>query len=555
MNTPDFFNFAPSFSIDKIISSLSIRERIAKSIFVAAFSYPDSAHEEKILSLIDNKAIGGLTFFQGSAKEQLRLTQKYQQLSKDSLLLFIDAEWGISMRLKEISAFPYAMTLAATKDVNLTYSVASLIAKQCQTLGVHSPLAPVVDINNNVDNPVIGLRSFGDNIENVVAHSEAFSKGLRDSNVLDCVKHFPGHGNTNVDSHLDLPSLNFSLEELENTELKPFRALIKEGASAVMTAHMHVPSLDDTDGIPVSLSEKGISYLKERMGFRGLTVTDAMDMQAIAKHYGEVESGVLAYKAGNDVILNCTHPLETINAIEKAYEKGEINEAFINQKCEKLIKVKSWATSPSLDSSNLEKSLEELDQATKILNRKIYEKALTLISSQGFKDLNPHDEKLAVLHVFCDKRSLTDREKKVEHHLKHESLSGKSSKLIKKIELETSWKQYEWSSDYEQSLESIIASNHGGSWIVFVHGVNFRPMNNYDIPFACLSALSGLFSEKEVILCFPANPYALSIFENLNKVENILLTYQEDEQSKDVLLDALLGRIIPEGKLPVELNL
>ena len=255
VQNPPFYD-TDTVWVNQMMSSLTLDQRIAQLFMVAAYSNKGKSHQEEIENLISNYHIGGLMFMQGGPIRQLRLTNTYQSLSKTPLMIAQDAEWGLSMRIDSTIRYPWQMTLGALNDEKLIYQMGLDIAKQCKRLGVHVNFAPVVDVNSNPKNPIINNRSFGENPSRVALQSLAYMQGLQDGGVLACAKHFPGHGDTDADSHKTLPTINHSYERLDSVDLVPFKTLFNKGLGSVMVAHLHIPTLDDTDSLASTLSKK-----------------------------------------------------------------------------------------------------------------------------------------------------------------------------------------------------------------------------------------------------------------------------------------------------------
>ena len=287
----------------------------------------DIEHEVEVSDIIRKYGIGGIIFFQGTAEKQAELTNYYQKISRVPLLIAMDAEWGAGMRLANVDKFPYQMTLGAIKNDSLIYRFGEAVASQFKRLGMHINLAPVADININPENPVINYRSFGENRENVAGKTIMYMKGMQDNGVIATAKHFPGHGDTNVDSHNDLPVISHSRARLDSIELYPFRKLIEAGTGSIMTAHLNLPSLDSSSGVPSTLSPVIINdLLKNQLGFRGLVITDAMNMKGVTKYFQPGEADARALAAGNDVVEYVTDveaaikETKSIYLIKKAYQ-------------------------------------------------------------------------------------------------------------------------------------------------------------------------------------------------------------------------------------------
>ena len=299
---PPFLKYMNHPWVDSVMKTLTIDQQIAQCIWIAGYSNSDISHEVEICDIIRKYGVGGIVFFQGTASKQAELTNYYQKISKVPLLISLDAEWGTGMRLDNVDRFPYQMTLGAIQNDSLIYQFGKAVALQFKRLGMQVNFAPVLDINVNSHNPVINYRSFGENREKVASKSIMYMKGMQDNGILATGKHFPGHGDTNVDSHLDLPLITHSRARLDSIELYPFRKLIGEGIGSIMVAHLNLPSLDTTSGLPSTLSYVIINdLLKNELGFRGLVVTDAMMMKAVTKYFKPGEADAKALEAGNDV--------------------------------------------------------------------------------------------------------------------------------------------------------------------------------------------------------------------------------------------------------------
>ena len=324
--------------VDSVYSSMNLVQKVGQLFVVQAFSNKGVSHSEKISNEIINNAIGGLIFSNGSPKKQINLTNSYQELSNIPLLIGMDAEWGLSMRLDSTFSFPWNMTLGAIKDNMLIKQVGSRIAAHCKRIGVNFNFAPVVDINTNPNNPIIGNRSFGESIENVSLKSLNFMKGQQEMNVLSSAKHFPGHGDTSTDSHKTLPIIKHKKEKILNVELKPFINLINNGLESVMIAHLEVPSLEKTIGLPSTLSYSIVTeLLKNDLGFKGLIITDALEMKGLSSFKSTGNLDMLAFKAGNDILLMSENVSEGVNSIIDEYNKGSISEIRLSHSVKKIL--------------------------------------------------------------------------------------------------------------------------------------------------------------------------------------------------------------------------
>jgi beta-N-acetylhexosaminidase len=390
---PAFLSVEGSWA-DSVFQTLTPRERIAQLFMVAAYSSKDATHEKEIKALLEREKIGGLIFFKGTPSKQAILTNKYQALSKTPLMIAIDGEWGVSMRLDSTINYPRQMTLGAIQDPKLVEQMGKDIAQQCKELGIHVNFAPVIDINNNPNNPVINNRAFGENKENVTRLGLAYMRGMQQEGIIACGKHFPGHGDTDSDSHKSLPKIDHSYARLDSVELYPFRALIHEGLGSMMVAHLSIPSLDNTPNQASTLSPKIVDgLLKDSLGFEGLIFTDALNMKGVSAHYNSDEINVRALLAGNDILLFPSDVTAGIDKIEEAIRNGVISQKSIDERCLKVLKAKEWVGLNKYQPIEVTNLIRRLNSsAHQGLNAKLYKKAITLIQNRDsllpFKHLN-----------------------------------------------------------------------------------------------------------------------------------------------------------------------
>jgi beta-glucosidase-like glycosyl hydrolase len=326
--------------VNAMYDSMTEDERLGQLIVVRAHSNKGESHAHEVEDLIKKYHVGGMTFFQGTPEKQAELTNRYQKLAtKIPLMISIDAEWGLGMRMKSSTmSFPRQMTLGAIQDNRLIYEFGQEMARQCRRIGVHVNFAPVVDVNNNPNNPVINDRSFGEDRYNVAAKSYMYMKGMQDNMLLACAKHFPGHGDTDVDSHYGLPIINHDLTRLDSIELYPFKVLSQHGVGSMMIAHLNIPAYDDRKNVPSSLSQNVVTdLLRKDLGYNGLIFTDGLEMAGARKAYkgGEVEAQALI--AGNDVLLLPRSVSDAVKAVKKALADGRLSQDDFERKVKKSI--------------------------------------------------------------------------------------------------------------------------------------------------------------------------------------------------------------------------
>ncbi len=304
---------------DKKMKHLSLEEKVAQLMFVRApLSFKNKKLRHEFEKNFSKLGVGGICFFKGTATEQIERTKRYQHLSDIPLLVTIDAEWGLGMRLTDCYSFPRQMLMGALSRTNdtLIERFGEEVGRQCSKMGIHINFAPVCDINNNPLNPVIGCRSFGENKKRVARKSAFYARGMQRAGTIAVGKHFPGHGDTDVDSHLDLPVINHTKAYIDSIDLFPFQHLADNGIRGMMVAHLQVNAIDDRPNMPSSLSERIVlPILRQQMAFDGLVFTDGIDMKAVSNNYKDGEGAIRAIRAGSDVILLPIDVVKTIDAV------------------------------------------------------------------------------------------------------------------------------------------------------------------------------------------------------------------------------------------------
>ena len=512
--------------VNEEIKAMSLREKVGQFFMVAAYSNKGEKHFKEIDSLISKENIGGLIFFQGQRSNLVPAISRFQTKSKVPLLIGMDAEWGTSMRLFGEERYPYNYTIGAANDPELTERLSEMMGQECRELNIHLNFAPVADVNNNPNNPVIGFRSYGEYPKDVAAHVSAAVRGMERQGVLTSIKHFPGHGDTDVDSHKELPVVNNSLKHIEAIDFFPFRSGIAAGASTVMIGHLNVPALDPT-GTPSSLSKPTIqNYLQEQLGFKGLVVSDALGMKAVADRYGKTEVVVKAFEAGCDILLFPESVHEAINAIVSKVEVDSIKLSTINDRCKKVLRAKYKAI---IHPAKVKKySAGEISFAKK----QTYEKAITVLKNEG--DLLPikrFDQKIAHISIGLHTeplRTSMDLVAKVDHfhfHTGAEALRRMKGKL----------------GEYDVVMTSLHAKR------VSKHG-------DYGIPKDWRGWLKNLPIDKKNILTLFGNPYVLNDEVDLENIESVVIAYENNEYALNRAGQFLMGTYASSGELPVSIS-
>ncbi len=381
---PDFISPASSAWADSVFNTLSYEQKIGQLFMIDVYSNRDSVHVKNIAGLIENYHIGGLIFFQGGPVRQALMTNYFQSLSKVKLLIGIDGEWGLSMRLDSTIRFPRQMTLGATASDTLIQEMAAEIGRQCKRMGIHLNFAPVADINNNPRNPVINSRSFGESREQVANYARLYTRGLQSQHVMACGKHFPGHGNTDTDSHFTLPVIRNTASQLDSVELFPFKQLISDGIASMMVAHLNIPSLDTTPGLASTLSKPIVqNLLKDKLGFKGLVVTDALNMKGVADFNLPGDLELKALLAGNDVLLYSSDIPKAWMRIHYAIQNCEIDQEMIDDKVKQILMSKYWVGLSQYQPVDTTRLIVDLNTAeANYLNQKLYERSFTLLQNK-----------------------------------------------------------------------------------------------------------------------------------------------------------------------------
>lgn len=523
--------------VDSVFNTLSPDERIAQLLMIRAHSDKNKAYVDGIADLIKKYNIGGLCFFQGGPIRQINIINHYQSIAKTPLLISIDGEWGLGMRLDSVVDFPRQMTLGAIQNNELIYEMGKHIGTQCKLTGIHLNFAPVIDVNNNPLNPVINSRSFGENKELVAKKGIAYMKGMQDNSIIACGKHFPGHGDTKEDSHKTLPIITNSKSEIEKIHLYPFKRIIENNPGSIMIAHLFIPAYDNTENTASTLSKAIVTdLLREKLNFNGLIITDALEMQGVAKFFKPGILEVKALQAGNDILLLPNSVEIVIDEIKKAIEAKQLSQEEINLKCKKILAYKYYAGLSrfnKLDSKNI---YSKLNDETEKLNKKIYEEAITLIKNKN--DLIPLKEidtlNLAYVSLGGDKSDIYLNTLKNYSELTNYQLSYKATQ--------------------EQMKELLAKLKSHNLIIVAIQNTKYSASLNYGISQIAIDFINQLKKDKKIILSHFGNPYFLSNFKNLENIEAIMVSYQDNKYSAQATAHALFGGIALSGILPVSVS-
>ena len=528
--------------VDSIYDSMNIKEKVGQLYMVQIFSNSDEKDKAAVRKLINENHIGGLIYSKGGPVRQAILNNELQAISKIPLLVGMDAEWGLNMRLDSTYAFPWNMTLGAIKDNTLIEQAGRQIGEHCKRLGVHFNFAPVVDINTNPKNPIIGNRSFGEDRDNVTEKALAFMKGMQDAGVLANAKHFPGHGDTELDSHKTLPTIHFDEKRIDSIELYPYRKLIKEGLSSVMVAHLNVPSLEARRGFPSSLSKHIVTdILKEKLGFNGLIFTDALTMKGAADFIeknvdgntsgkiditGEID--LAAFLAGNDVMLMSENVEAGMSKIIGAFNDGDISEERLAHSVKKILMAKYKVGLNNYKPVGKYHLVEDLNRLKDdLLYGQLIENAITIIKNKS--DLLP----------------LKNLETKTIAYVKMGDDSG--SAFLD--ELKKYGKVHEIESNNLNDL--IVHLKAYNTVVIGLHRSNDSPWKKFKFTDRELVWLYEIARTNTVVLDIFVKPYALIDMQTTENIESIVVSYQNSEIAQRKSAQVIFGAIEAKGTMPV----
>ncbi len=515
--------------VDSIYNQMSLEEKVGQLFMVAAYSEENQADTAKIRKLIEEYHIGGLVFSKGGPLRQAKLSNKYQEIAKTPLLVGMDAEWGLAMRLDSTFAFPWNMTLGAIRDEKLVEETGAAIARHAKRLGVHMNFAPVVDINTNPDNPIIGNRSFGEDRENVTQKALAFMKGMQRENVLASAKHFPGHGDTDSDSHKTLPTIGFEKKRIDSIELYPYRKLIEEGLSGVMVGHLNVPALEKDRNLPSSLSKAIVNdVLKEYLNFKGLVITDALNMRGVSNYNEPGEIDLAAFLAGNDILLMSEDVPKASSRIIEAYNNGAITEERLRHSVRKILFSKYKVGLNHYKPVSESYLYGELNSITNdVLEHKLIENALTVIKNDR-----------ALIPV-------RELEKKKIAYVHFGDASGEEFYDQLSRYTQVDYVEAEHLNELNDKLENYNLV------ILGYHKSNDSPWSSYQFSEKELVWLYEVARKNKVILNIFTRPYALLDLESNSNFEGIMVAYQNSAVAQQKAAQLLFGAIEAKGALPV----
>ena len=512
--------------VDSVYTSLTLEEKVSQ-LFINWVS-PEQSDFNVIRKLVEEDKIGGFIFSIGTTNSHIEWLNKFQTIAKTPLLVAMDAEWGPSQRLTDVFAHPWNMTLGAIQDNSLVRDISKRMAEQNKALGIHYNFSPSVDVNNNSKNPIIGNRSFGEDPNNVYLKAKAYIQGHKDAGVFTSIKHFPGHGDTDKDSHKTLPVINGDIKRLNNVELYPFRRLIEDGiAESIMLAHLSVPALDEK--YPSSLSYKTVNnLLRDDYEFNGITITDALDMKGVLQD-PNINVDLRAFEVGNDIILMSTNVSQGVKLISESFKKGKISESRLSSSVKKILSLKAKSNLKNFKNISTENILSKVNTSKDtLLYSKAMSSAITLVKNTN--NILPLTNNKKYLHVAFGENDRGD-------HL--------YDKMNKYLNVDT------YTNDDITPL--FIKTKYDGILISY-HGSSKSPYASNIIPKEIVEKINSISVNNNVVLNLFLNPYSLNSFKSIENFESIVIGYQNNMISQEVLADLLFGVSSFKGKIPVSNN-
>ncbi len=521
--------------VDSVYNSLTLEQRVAQLICVRA-NQPDKPYYQEVAKYIKQYNIGGVCFFRNDLTAQVEQTNAWQAQAQTPIMVSIDAEWGLAMRLKNTIAYPYQMTLGAINDDELIYDMGQQIAEQCLRMGIHVNFAPVADVNSNAANPIIGMRSFGENPQIVGEKATAYALGMQSKGLITSMKHFPGHGNTATDSHLTLPTVIRTMDEVTDIELAPFRHMIANGVNGAMIGHLYFPAIEKVKNTSSSLSYGVVTeLLKEEMGFNGLIFTDGLDMKGVSEKVRQDSVPYVSFMAGNDVLILPTNVPFAIKTIKAAAERDSKAAARLEESCKKILRYKyrvGLNEYKPASTANLMSDLKK-KQYTE-LRSQLYEEAVTLLRNENQVIPLDNNKKIAVVTIGNTKNDVDDGLvargfSTTSFVVTKEGIASKSADWLKRLE------------NYDLV-------------IVNIEKTTMYANKNYGITDETVKFFNRLVAQNDVILNLFACPYALDMFRINNSVKGLVVAYQDEVPAVDAVVRLLSGELEAKGTLPVSTN-
>jgi beta-N-acetylhexosaminidase len=546
--------------VEETLKRLTLEEKISQMIMPRALGYYLNAEIDeykRLIHLVKEKKVGGFCFFQGDVYGTAATINQLQKFSDIPLLVSADFERGGPMRIRRMTPFPEAMALGASRRTDLAFKMGQIVAAEARSIGVHQNFAPVADVNNNPQNPVINTRSYGESPKLVAEIASAYASGMQSAGLIATAKHFPGHGDVDIDSHYDLPKINFNRARLDSIELYPFKKLIDKGIMSVMTAHIAVTSIDSKDVVPATLSKKiSTDLLQNELEFKGLIVTDALEMKGVTKLYGVDEAAVKAVEAGADILLLPPDEDAAMAAVKKAVESGRIPIERINKSVRKILEMKKWLNINNnrlVDIENIKYVVSSPGNLK--VAKEIAQSSITVLRNDEALPLNTRKKTLAV--IICDNDDYRTEINRASNYNPNERVGDyliselknripyvqaiRLSPRSNKLDFETANGQMQ---NYETVIISLFGKTRSGSNSVGL------PQHLVDFVNGWIDADTISTVRKNIVISF-GNPYVLSAIKQPGKNAAVICAYSDGEFSTEAVVEVLCGEIDAAGKLPV----
>ena len=520
--------------VDSVYNSLTTEQRVAQLICMRA-NQPNKPFYEDVAKYIKKYNIGGVCFFRADAEAIIRQANDWQAMAQTPLMVSIDAEWGLGMRVNKALSYPYQMTLGAISDDQLIYEMGQQVAEQCKRMGIHVNFAPVVDVNSNPANPIIGMRSFGEDPQKVGEKGAAYALGMQSKGLITTMKHFPGHGNTATDSHMTLPTVTRTMDEVRDIELAPFRYMIEQGVNGAMVGHLYFPAIEKVKNTSSSLSHGVVTeLLKEQMGFEGLIFTDGLDMKGVSEKVRHDSVPYVSFMAGNDVLILPTNVPFAIKTIKEAAESNPVAAARLEESCKKILRYKylvglnHYEAMPTTNLTDLKKK-EYTD-----LRQTLYDEAITMLRNENQVIPLVNNKKIAVVTIGNTKNDVNNGlwargYMTTSFVVTKDAIATKSAEWLKKLE----------------SFDLVVVS---------IEKTTMFADKNYGINDETVKFFNRLVAQNDVILNLFACPYALDMFRINNSVKGLVVAYQDEVPAVNAVVKLLTGEMEAHGTLPVSVG-
>lgn len=520
--------------VDSVFNKLSKKERIAQLMVIRlSAKTPDGVvfYNDKVEEDIKKYNIGSVCLFQGSPVQQASFINRFQSLAKTPVLFCIDDETGLGMRMDSVTKLPEQMTIGAVHDSVLVYNIGKAIGAQCKRAGIQVSYAPVVDVNNNANNPVINFRSLGQDKYKVASYGIEIMRGIQSENIMACAKHFPGHGDVSVDSHFDLPVINKSMAQLDSLELYPFKRMFAAGVGSVMIAHLSIPVIDSTPHLPTSLSQKNVTgLLRNELHYNGISFTDALEMKGVAKYFPQGDAAVQSLIAGNDMLCLPGDVEDCLTQINKAIRKKQLSRNRIDSSVRKVLLAKYNLGLSHVEAINLTNLTTDLNADINSLRTETAQKAITLLQLQNKNLLS---------------LSATGKVAFVGFGIVKNNAFADSMKSRYKADI--------YYASYKDSLnpcDSIlnVFSGKYDAVVIGLHQLAKSPATNFGLSPAAVNLLNGLQANNHTVTFLFGNPYAV---KNMCDAKNLVACYEDDVIFQQQAFEVLKGNLQPQGTLPV----